>query len=145
MWVMKCLRSWRFARIASLVAAVTLLCLGPFLSSPTTEAEVSASLTMMGSPHADQVSNGYGHAIDGNYLSAFAEEAEASDKLSVNATLLTTLLLTVFYGTALGWLLVSGRTRRRLEGFALMGRGSPSIGCRHQRRPVAALLGVFQL
>jgi hypothetical protein len=137
--VMKFLRSRRFARIASLVAAVTLLCLGAFLSWSATG--VPASLTTAGSPHVDQGANGYGHAIDGNYLAAFAEEA--SDKLPANATLLTALLLVVFFGTA--WLLAFGWTHRRSQVPSLIGCCFPSIGRRHQRRPVAALLEVFRL
>jgi hypothetical protein len=135
---MRLFRSWRYARGTSLLAMVILLCVGTFLCLLPTELEVSAALTTAHSTPLDQRANE-------GYFAALAEEAEASDKLPRNATLLTALLLTVFFGIALGWLLVSGRTRRRLEGFALMGYCFPSIGCRHQRRLVAALLGVFRL
>jgi hypothetical protein len=91
------------------------------------------------------MANGYGHATAGNFLAAFAEEPEAGDKLPRNATLLTTLLLVVFFGTVLGWLLVFGRTHHRCPVPSLIRCYFLSIGRRHQRRPVAALLGVFRL
>jgi hypothetical protein len=139
-------RSWPFVRVRSLVEVGILLCFGVFPCwAAVPKSEVSADLTMVESPHVDQVANGYGHAIDRNYLAEFAQEAEASDKLPAKATLLAALLLAVFFRIAFGWLLAFGRTRRRLELPMLMERCSPSISRRHQRRPVAALLGVFRL
>ena len=120
---------------------------GVFLSwSATPESEVSpAFMTAAGSPHADQVANGYRYLIDGNYLAALAEDDEASDELPENATLLTTLLVAVFFVRALGWLLAFGSMRRRLKVPSLSGCCLPSIIRHHQRRPVTTLLGVFQL
>jgi hypothetical protein len=139
-------RSWPFVRVASLVVVGILLCFGVFPCwAEVPKPEVSADLKMVGSPHVNQVANGYGHAIDRKNVAEFAQEAEASDKLPAKATLLAALLLVVFLRTALGWLLAFGRTRRRLELPMLMERCSPSISRRHQRRPVAALLGVFRL
>ncbi len=143
--VMESLRSWWFARVVLLVAAVTLLYFGAFPSWPMTAAEVPASLTTAGSPHVDQGANGYWYVIDGNYLPAFAEEAEASDKLPRNAMLFTALLFVGFFGTTLGWLLAFGWPCRRSRVPSLIGCWFPSIGRRHQRRPVTALLGVFRL
>jgi hypothetical protein len=142
---MKSLRSWRFARIASLVAAATLFCLGSFLSWPATGAEVPTSLTTSGSLHVDQGSNGDGHPLNRSYVAVPAEEAEDDDKGPVNAGLLTTLLLLVFFGTALGWLLAFGWMCHRPEVSSLIGRCFFSIVRCHQRQPVAALLGVFRL
>ncbi len=144
--IMRSFRSWPVARVASLVAVVVLLCFGVFLSWPAgPKSEVSGAPTTTNSPHADKVANGYGRATAATYLAAFAEEPEAGDKLPRNATLLTTLLLVVFFGTALGWLLVFGRTHRRPPVPSLIKCCFLSIGRRHQRRPVAALLGVFRL
>jgi hypothetical protein len=140
---MKSLRSWRFARIASLVTAVSLLCSGTFLSLPTTGADVPASLVMAGSPHVVHGANG--HTIDGPYLAALADDAEGSDEVPVHAALLTTLLLVVFFGTVLGWLLAFGQTRLGCQVPSLIGSCFHSIGRRHQRRPLGALLGIFRL
>ncbi len=137
------LRSWRFARIASLVTAVSLLCLGTFLSLSTTGADVPASLMVAASPHVIHGANG--HTIEGTYLAVLADDAEGSDEVPVHAELLTTLLLVVVFGTALGWLLAFGWTRLRCQVLSLIGSCFPSIGRRHQRRPLGALLGVFRL
>jgi hypothetical protein len=146
--VVKSSGSWPFAHVVWLVAAVVVvLCFGVFLSLPAApESEVfPAFTTAAGSPHADQVANGYRHLIDGNYLAASAEDDEASDELPENATLLTTLLVVVFFGRALGWLLAFGSMRRRLKVPSFFGCCFPSIVRHHQRRPVATLLGVFRL
>ena len=144
--VMRLFGSWPFARVAPLVAVVVLLCFAVFLFWPAgPKPEISAASPTVDSPHADQVANGYRHQIDGKYLATFAEEAEASDKLPGNAALLTALLLVIFFGTTLGWLLAFGWTCRRSEVSSLIGCCFPSIVRRHQRRPVAALLGVFLL
>ena len=139
--------SWPLVRVESLVAVGVLLCFGVFPSwAAFPKSDVSpAALTMVDSLHADQVANGYGDVIDGNYLPAFAAEAEASDKLPRNAAVLTALLLVGFFGTIIGWLLALGWPRRRSRIPLLIGCCFPSIGRRHQRRPVAALLEVFRL
>jgi hypothetical protein len=140
------LRSWPFVRVASLVVVGILLCFGVFPCwAEVPKPEVSADLKMVESPHLDRVANGYGHAIDRKNLAEFAQEAEASDKLPAKDTLLAALLLVVFFGTAFRWLLAFGRARRRLKLPMLTERCSPYISRRHQRRPVAALLGVFRL
>jgi hypothetical protein len=144
--VMKSLRSWRFARIAALVAAAVLLCLGVLLSWPATRADIPDSLTTAGSPHVGQGANeDGGPPLNGSYLAVPAEEAQEGDKGPVNAAFLTTLLLVVFFGTALGWLLAFDWKCRRPDVSSLIGCCFSSIVCRQQRRPVAAFLGVFRL
>lgn len=142
--VMKSLRSWRFACVVSLLAGVILLCLGTFLSWPTTGAEAHTSPTKADSPQVDQGANGYGHSLNGGYLAVPAEETE-EDRGPANASLLTTLLLVVFFGTALSWLPALGWTRRTPEVFSLLRHCFPFLVRRHQRRHIAALLGVFRL
>src|SRR3954470_19876432 len=115
--------SWRFTRHASLLTAGGPLWLGAWLlSGPASGPEASPAVTMADAPHAEQAANGYGHSIDGNYPAVFAEEDEAGEMLPKNATLLRALVV-VLFGLALGWLVASGRMRRRPEVC------SP-IGCR---------------
>jgi len=69
----------------------------------------------VGAPHAEQLANGYGHRIDGNYLAVFATEDKAGEKLPKNATLLRALVFVLFFGLAFVWLGVCGWVRRRPE------------------------------
>jgi hypothetical protein len=95
-------------------------------------------------PHAEQVANGL--PIEGRYPVMFAdEEDEGRYKLSKNAMLLRTLVLVLFYGSALGWLLVSGWRGSRPEVTSPIRCCFHSMVHLHQRRAVATLLGVFRL
>jgi hypothetical protein len=100
---------------------------------------------MVGAPHAEQVANGL--PIDGKYPAMFAdEEDEGRDELPKNAVLLGTLVLALFSGPVLGWLLVaSGWRGSRAEVSSLMRSCFHSMVRLHQRRAVATLLGVFLL
>lgn len=133
-----------FAGSASLLTTAVLLCLGTFLLSwPAIGYEVSAVLTMVGAPHAEQQANGL--PIDGEFLALFAEKDEVRDALSKNARLLGTLVVVLIYGTALRRLLASGWTRGRPEVTSLFSCCFHSMVQLRQRRPVATLLGVFRL
>jgi hypothetical protein len=142
---MRVFSSWRFAGSVSLLSTAVLLCLGAFLLSwPASGSEVSAVLTIVGVPHAEQVANG--HPIDGQYPAMFAdEEDEVSDQLPKNAMLLSTLVLVLFYGPALGWLMISCWRGSRPEDTSLKRCCFHSIIHLHQVRAVATLLGVFRL
>jgi hypothetical protein len=141
---MRLLSSWRFTRSATLLTTTVVLCLVAFLSSwPASGSELSAVLTMVGAPHGEQVANG--RPIDDEYLAVFAEGDEDSDQLPKNAMLLRTLVLVLFFGPALGWLLACGWTRSRPEETSLMRCCFHSMVRLHQRRAVATLLGVFRL
>ena len=99
---------------------------------------------MVGAPHAEQGANG--HPIDGKYPAMFAEEDKVRDKLPKNAMLLRTLVLVLFFGPALGWLLLaSGWRGSRPEDNSLMRCCFHSMVRLHQVRAVATLLGVFRL
>jgi hypothetical protein len=137
--------SLRFAVSASLLTG--LLCLGAFLLShhySASGSELSAVLTMEGTPHAEQAANG--HPIEGKYPSMFAdEEDEGRDVLPKNAMLLGTLVLALFYGPPLGWLGASDRRGSR-PGITSLCRCCYHCMVRlHQRRAVATLLGVFRV
>ena len=128
-----------------LITATLLLCLGAFFSSwPAIGSEISPVLTIVGVPHAEQVANG--HQIDGQYPAMFAdEEDEGSGELAKNAKLLRTLVVVLFYGPALGWLVACGWRGSRSEDTSLMRCCFHSMVHLHQRRAVATLLGVFRL
>jgi hypothetical protein len=136
---------WRFAGPASLVTAALFLCLGALLLSHfASGSEGSAVLTMVRAPDAEQVANGL--PIEGKYPAMFAdEEDEVRDGLPKNAVLLGTLVLALFYGPVLGWLLACGWMRSRPEVTPLSRCCFHSIVHVNQRRAVATLLGVFRL
>jgi hypothetical protein len=140
--VMKLFRPGRFARMASLLAIVILLCVGAFPSLFPTGLDVSAALTTKAhSSHVNQGANGESHPLEGSSLAVRVEEAEDVDKHPVNAELLSALLLlAVSFGATVVWRLSNGR----LQG------ASRSLGIDGRRWFVSALkdssfLGVFRL
>jgi hypothetical protein len=139
--------SWRFTRSKSFLTTTVLLCLGVFLLSwPAGESEVSAALAGAGAPHAEQAANSDGHPLDGDPLDAFTAVGEDGDRLPKNSVLLRTLVFVLFFGLALGWLVVSGWMRRRPEVCSPIRCWFHSMVHLHQQRGVATLfLGVFQL
>jgi hypothetical protein len=144
--VMRVCSSRRFTGSASLLTTSVLIWLGVFLSCwPASGSEGSAAITMADAPHAEQAANGYGHQIDGHYFAVFAAEDEAGEKLPKNAVLLRTLVLVLFFGLALGWLVASGLRRRRPEVCSPIRCWFHCVVHLHQRRAVASLLGVFLL
>jgi hypothetical protein len=138
--------SWRFTRCASLLTTAVLIWFGVFLLSwPVSGSDVYAVSTMAGAPHVEQAANGYGDPIDANYLAVFAAEGEAGNKLPKNAVLLRALVFVLFFGLALGWIVVSGWRGRRPEVCSLVKCWFHSVVGLHQRRGVATLLGIFRL
>jgi hypothetical protein len=139
---MKLVRSGRFARVASLLAIVILLCVGAFLSLFPTGLDVFVALTKAHSSHVTQGTNVESHhPLEGGYLAVPAEEAEEVDKHPVNAGLLSALLLLALsFWASVVWLLTNGR-----------GHGAcRSLGIDRCRWFVRALedrsfLGVFRL
>jgi len=141
---MRVFSSWRFAGSVSLLSTAVLLWLGTFLLSwPASGSELSAVLTIVGVPHAEQVANG--HQIGGQYPAMVAGEDEGSDQLPKNAMLLRTLVVVYFFGPALGWLVACGWIRGKPEVTSLMRCCFHCMVRLHQRRTVATLLGVFRL
>lgn len=103
--VMRHFWSRSFARSAPLVAVAVLLCVGVFLPWLGDGPEAPGSLEGAHYSQADQGTNGDGHLPTGSYLAAIGEEAKDGDKGPANAGLLTALLLVVFFGAIVGWLL----------------------------------------
>src|SRR5215210_5026783 len=89
--VMRLSKSWRYTRVASLLAIVILLCVGAFLSFLPAGIEVPAALTRVHSSHVNQATNRDWHPLNGSYLAVPLEEEEV-DKHPVDADLLSTLL-----------------------------------------------------
>jgi hypothetical protein len=141
---MRVFSSGQFAGSASLLTTAVLLCLGAFLLSwPASGSELSAVLTMVGAPHAEQAANG--HQIDGQYPAMLAEEDEVSGELPKNAMLLSTLVVVCFFGPPLGWLVACSWRGSRPEDTSLMRCCFHCMVHLHQRRAVATLLEVFRL
>jgi hypothetical protein len=109
---MRHFESWWFARVASLLAIVILLCVGAFLSLLPTGLEVPAPLMTTHSPRVNQGTNGDWHSLDPIYFAVTAEEAEEVDKHPADADLLTALLLlAVSFWATVVWLLTNGRAQ----------------------------------
>ena len=109
-----------------------MLCLGAFLALLPTELEVSAALMPAHSFHLDQGANEA-------YLAVPQEERNA-DGPTVNADLLSALLLVVCFGAIVGWPLANGRGQRAFRFVGLDRRPSfaSALGDR-------SFLGVFRL
>jgi hypothetical protein len=117
-----------------------LLCLGVFfVPLPTTGSEVPSALSIANLPRLDLETNGNPHPLDGTYLVAFGEEAEDGEKSPLNAELLTMLLLTLFFGVSVGWLLRNAQRQQALCSLAVVGA---SFATTCQDLP---FLGVFRL
>jgi hypothetical protein len=132
---MRLFRSAPYARGTSLLAMVILLCLGASLALLPTELEVSAALTPAHSSPLDQGANEA-------YLAVPQEEAAEgnADGPTVNADLLSALLLVVCFGAIVGWPLANGRGQRAFRFVGLDRRPSfaSALGDR-------SFLGVFRL
>jgi hypothetical protein len=138
--------SWRFTRSASLLRTTILLCLGVcLLSWSAGGSEVSAVLTVTDTPFAEQSTNSDGYPLDGTYPAEFAQKSEAGENLPKNSALLRNLVLVLFFGPVLWWLVVSCWMRCRQEVCSSFRWGFYSMVHLHQRRGVATLLGVFLL
>jgi hypothetical protein len=133
--VMRLFRSWQYARGRSLLAMVILLCLGAFLALLPTELEVSAALTPAHSSPLDQGANEA-------YLAVPQEEAAEGNAAgpTVNADLLSALLLVVCFGAIVGWPLANGRGRRAFR-FVCLDRRPSFVSTLED----TSFLGVFRL
>jgi len=144
---MKLSGSAGLACVASLVAAVPLVCLGAFFYQlgfmagtgvPATPAAGSSLYLEQGTTGGEPPTSA-GHFL---VMGVPMEEPEVGEKAPVNASSLTALLL---LGGVLWWLLAYGRARRRHSISSLLGHlRSPAAGYR-PRGPAAPLLEVFRL
>ena len=85
-----------------------LCCLGLLLSLPSTTSDAPSARTGVNVGHMDRGANAPAPLPDGSYPLASTEELQETDKLPVNASLLTMLLLAlVYFGACVGWLLMT--------------------------------------
>jgi hypothetical protein len=127
------------ARGVSLVVAFV-VCFGVFvLPLPASGSEVPSGLDMANLPRVDLETNGNGQLLDGTYLVALGEEAEDGEKSPLKAELLTMLLLTLYFGLSVGWLLRNAQRQGALCSLAVV---HPSFATTCEDLPS---LGVFRL
>jgi hypothetical protein len=137
---LKCENRFHYvARFGSLVVAF-LVCLVVFLLPlRATGSEVPSALAMANLPSLDQTTNGNAPPFDGAYLLAPAEEAEDGEKSPLKSELLTMLLLTLYFGLSVGWLL---RNAQRQGALCYSGAVGSSLASACEDLPS---LGVFRL
>jgi hypothetical protein len=133
---LKCKHRFRYvARFGSLVVGF-LAYLGVFfLPLPATGSEVPSALAMANLSRVDQATNGNSQLLDGTYLVALGDEAEDGEKSPLKAELLTMLLLTLYFGLSVGWLLRNAQRQGALSSlpvvhrsFATTCENLPSLG-----------------
>jgi hypothetical protein len=136
----RCEHRFRYvARFGSLVVAF-LLCLGVFLLPlPATGSELPSALAIANLPRLDVETNGNGHLLEETHLVAPAEEAEDGERSPLNAELLTMLLLALYFGLSVGWLLTNAQRQGALCSLAGV-RSSFATICED-----LPFLGVFRL
>jgi hypothetical protein len=137
---LKCENRFRYvAGFGSLVVAF-LVYLGVFLLPlPATGSEVPSALATANLSRVDQATNGTGQLLDGTYLVALGDEAEDGEKHPLKAELLTMLLLTLYFGLSVGWLLRNAQRQGALSSLAFV---DPSFATMCEDLPS---LGVFRL
>ena len=138
--VMRFIESRSFARSAPLAVVAVLLCVGVFLPWLMNGPEASGSLMGLHYSQVDQGTNGGGQPPTGIYPAAIGEEAKEGDKAPVNAGLLTALLLVVFFGAIVGWLLSNNPVPGAFRSSSIT--RWPSFVT---NREAAPFLGVFRL
>jgi len=95
--------------------------LGVFLLPlPATGSEVPSAVAMANLSRVDLETNG--QLLDGTYLVALGDEAEGGEKSPLKAELLTMLLLTLYFGLSVGWLLRNAQRQGALCSLAVVHR-----------------------
>ena len=137
---LKCEHRFRYvARFGSLVVGF-LAYLGVFfLPLPATGSEVPSALAIANFSRVDQATNGNGQLLDGTYLVALGDEVEDGEKSPLKSELLTMLLLTLYFGLSVGWLL---RNAHRQGALCYSGAVGSSLASACEDLPS---LGVFRL
>jgi len=110
-----------------------------FLPLPATDSEVPSALAMANSPRVHLETNGNGQLLDGTYLIAPGEEAEDGGKSPLKSELLTMLLLTLYFGLSVGWLLRNSQRQGASSSLAVV---HPSFATTCEDLPS---LGAFRL
>jgi hypothetical protein len=124
------------------LAGVMLCCLGVFLLSlPLSARHVSSALAGANVEHVDRGANAPTPLPNGSYPLMPAEEAQQTDRLPVNAYLLTMLMLACSFGSSVLRMLL---TNARREGAICSCRGDDRgwFAVAHEN---PSFLGVFRL
>jgi hypothetical protein len=127
------------------LAGVMLCCLGVFLLSlPLTAPHASSALGGANVEHVDRGANAPAPLPNGSYPLMPAEEAQQTDRLPVNAYLLTMLMLACSFGASvLRMLLTNARSARRQGAIcSWSGDDRPWLAVAHED---PSFLGVFRL
>jgi hypothetical protein len=124
------------------LAGVMLCCLGVFLLSlPLTAPHLSSALAGANVEHVDRGANAPAPLPNESYPLMPAEEAQQTDRLPVNAYLLTMLMLACSFGASVLRMLL---TNARRQGAICSGSGDyrPWLDVAHED---PSFLGVFRL
>jgi hypothetical protein len=118
-----------------------LCCLGVLLSLPLTAPHLSSALGGANVEHVDRGANAPAPLPDGSYPLMPAEEAQQTDSLPVNASLLTMLTLACSFGASVLRMLL---TNARRQGAICSWNGDDRrwLAVAHEDR---SFLGVFRL
>jgi len=129
-------------RLVLTLAGVMLCCLGLLLSLPSTTSDAPSALAGVNVGHVDREVVASTPVPGGSYPLAPPEELQETDKLPVNASLLTMLLpALVYFGACVGWLLMTNARRHAVICCSLVDDRSLLAVA-----PVGpSLLGVFRL
>jgi hypothetical protein len=125
-----------------LLAGVMLCCLGIFLLSlPLSAPHLSSALAGANVEHVDRGANAPAPLPNGSYPLMPAEEVQQTDRLPVNASLLTMLMLACSFGASvLRMLLTNPRGQGAIYSWSGDDRGWLSVA--HED---SSFLGVFRL
>jgi hypothetical protein len=120
---LKCEHRFRYvARGVSFVVAF-LVYLGVFfLPLPATGSEAPSALATANLSRVDLETNENAPPLDGTYLIALGDEAEDGEKSPLKSELLTMLLLTLYFGLSVGWLLRNAQRQGALCSLAVVHR-----------------------
>src|SRR3954447_24458926 len=106
-------RQPRMQRLALILAGVMLCCLGLLLCLPSTTSDAPSALAGVNVVHLDRGAAASTTVPDGSYPLATLEELQETDKVPVNASLLTMLLQALaYFGACVGWLFMTNARRQ---------------------------------
>jgi hypothetical protein len=123
------------------LAGVMLFCLGVLLSLPLTAPHVSSALAGANVEHVDRGANAPTPLPNGSYPLMPAEEAQQTDRLPVNASLLTMLMLACSFGASVLRMLLTN-ARRQEATCSWIGDDRPWLVVGYED---PSFLGVFRL
>jgi hypothetical protein len=129
--------------LLAVLAGVMLFCLGVFLLSlPLSAPHLSSALAGAGVEHVDRGANAPAPLPNGSYPLTTAEEAQQTDRLPVNAYLLTMLMLACSFGWSVLRMLLTNAPLRQGAICSWIGGDRRWLAVAHED---PSFLGVFRL